>query len=384
MFILMISRGVPTRNEPQWGCFEKDQAEALVQFGHKVVVASVDCRFRLMPRKIGITQYHINGVYYYNSFFLPSAVTDIFGRKFSLTIKQKQFNKIFDKIVKEHGKPDIIYGQFFFNTYLGIPLSKEYHIPLVNIEHAARFNEEDIDSESLYQASEVYKHTAANIAVADSLRESLKRLFNVDTEVVHNVFGNEFFYIAIPRKKRPFTFVATGSLITRKGFDLLPKAFVKANLPKNQWQMNIIGEGQEHQNLQTAIDGSGLTDNIHLLGTKNKEQIAQLLNQSDVFILPSRNENFSVAVLEALACGVPVISSICGGIRECINDKNGLLFPVDDVDRLAEAIRYMFYHQSEYNHQAIANDCQARFSPQVIAQQLTDIFQQVLSARATN
>ena len=68
MYILMISRGIPTKEFPQWGCFEQDQAEALQKAGHKVVVVSVDSRFLLMYRKLGITYNYRNGIDYYNSF----------------------------------------------------------------------------------------------------------------------------------------------------------------------------------------------------------------------------------------------------------------------------------------------------------------------------
>ena len=68
MFIALISRGVPSKRDPQWGCFEKDQAEALVAVGHKVAVISVDSRFRLYWRKPGISHYRLNGIDYYDSF----------------------------------------------------------------------------------------------------------------------------------------------------------------------------------------------------------------------------------------------------------------------------------------------------------------------------
>ena len=74
MYILMISRGVPSAKDPQWGCFEQDQAEALQRNGHKVVVVSVDSRFRWHLRKIGITHRQKNGINYYNSFWLPGKV----------------------------------------------------------------------------------------------------------------------------------------------------------------------------------------------------------------------------------------------------------------------------------------------------------------------
>ena len=127
-----------------------------------------------------------------------------------------------------------------------------------------------------------------------------------------------------------------------------------------------------------------LQNNIHLVGIKTKEQIAEILKNSSIFLLPSRNENFSVAVLEALACGLPVIASICGGIRECINETNGLLFPVDDVEKLAQSILYAVQHIDKYDRKAIAEDCLARFSPEVIAEQLTQIFEETIKKTKNN
>ena len=68
MFILLISRGVPTKRDPQWGCFERDQANALRALGHKVVVVSVDTRFRLFYRKFGIKRTNLDGIDYFDCF----------------------------------------------------------------------------------------------------------------------------------------------------------------------------------------------------------------------------------------------------------------------------------------------------------------------------
>ena len=55
MYILLVSRGIPSTKDPQWGCFEFDQAQALKSLGHKVVILSVDERIRFYRRKLGIT-----------------------------------------------------------------------------------------------------------------------------------------------------------------------------------------------------------------------------------------------------------------------------------------------------------------------------------------
>ncbi len=384
MYILILARGIPSKRDPQWGCFEKDQAEALAALGHKVVVASVDSRFRLYYRKIGITTLSKNNVHYYNSFIIPGVITKLFGSTFNSRIKVWQLERIYNIVEKKWGKPDIIYGQFFFNSYIAIPLCKKHTIPLVTLEHAARFNEEVIDKLSLYQSQEVYKNTSANIAVSQSLRKALQKRFGIDCHVVYNVYGKEFYYVNTLRNTNVVTFVTTGSLITRKGFDLLPQAFAKLNLPKDKWQLTIIGEGKEHTQLQLQIDETDFHDNILLVGSKNKVEIAQMLNQSDIFVLPSRSETFGVVYIEAMACGLPVIATPCGGPEEFVTEKNGLLVPVDDIDELAKAIEHMFYHYQEYDRQAIADDCQARFSSEVIAKQLTEIFEDVVANYTPN
>ena len=71
MNILIIARGYPDKNDPQWGGFERDQAEALSSIGHNVVVASVDKRFRLYRRRLGISRRIDGKVVVYNSYYLP-------------------------------------------------------------------------------------------------------------------------------------------------------------------------------------------------------------------------------------------------------------------------------------------------------------------------
>lgn len=378
MRIFVISRGCPTPSDPTWGCFELDQAQALSQLGHEVVMLSVDTRTRLKWRKIGISEYTYGHVHAMDMFLLPYSYR-IIGWQLRQKITAALLLKLYDYACRKFGKPDILYSHYLFNTQLAVAVKRKYHVPLVGIEHWSALNIRPVPQWARTMVNATYPHVDKVIAVSESLKQSINECHKIpDISVVHNMVGKEF--TCVPAAPHPFTFVATGRLVYGKGFDLLPVAFskVKDCLP-DDWQMLIIGGGKERTGLQRQINLSGLQDHIRLLGQKTKAEIIPLLQHSDVFILPSRGENFSVAVLEALACGLPVISSVTGGIRECINSRNGLLFPVNDVDALADAIQTMYVNRTDYNHSAIANDCQARFSPEVIARQLTGIFQQVIA-----
>lgn len=381
MYILMISRGYPTVKEPQWGCFEQDQAEALQRYGHKVIVVSVDNRFLWRYRKIGVTKKVKDGVVYYNSFWAPrKLVSTLCGMDFSVRLTMIQLERMYKRIVHEHGKPDVIYGQFFFNTYLGIFLKKKYGIPLVGIEHAGRFNQDRLDPYTLKLATYAYNYVDAVIAVSETLKARLKYHFKKDAYVVHNLVSSVFENaIRKVSTSENFQFVSTGSLVYGKGFDILINAFAASGLVAKGIKILIIGDGVEKEKLQSQISSLHLDDNIILVGQKSKDEIVKILCDSHAFILPSRSENFSVAVLEALSVGLPVIATICGGIKECINEKNGILVPVEDTQALCAALKEMYLNYSKYDMNYIMTDYQNRFSSSVIAKQLTDIFETVVS-----
>lgn len=380
MFIVLISRGVPSKRDPQWGCFEKDQAEALAAIGHKVVVISVDGRCRMYWRKFGISHICLNGIDYYDCFLLPGVVTRrLLGKKVHFSIKRLQIKKLFNQVIKEYGRPDILYSHYLTNSYVALSLKKIYNLPLVAIEHWSQLNKETLSDYAAWLGESTYHDCNAVISVSESLKMRLSQHFQIDSAVVHNMVGTEFCESyskgSIDGKVR---FVSTGSLIYRKGYDLLISAFDRLKLPLDKWELVIVGEGEERVNLEQLIGQVGLRNNVHLLGRKGKTEISTILCNSDVFILPSRNENFSVAVLEALCKGLPVVASICGGIRECITVSNGLLFPVDDIDSLVEAIKEMYECHNRYDREKIATDARARFSPNVISSQLTNVFQKVI------
>lgn len=379
MYILMIARGIPSERHPQWGCFEKDQAEALAAIGHKVVVASVDTRFLWEWRKIGVTKYAQNSVVFYNSFIIPGAITGLLGQRFNLLVKQWQMQRIYKRITKEQGKPDVICGHFSFTTCNAIPIAIKKHIPIIGIEHNAIFNEDKLSPHTYFTSHYAYQHTQQIIAVSKNLQARIKYHLGKESVVVHNTVGKEF--LEAPCAEAPnklIKFVAVGNLIYRKGYDLLIQAFADLDIPKESWILNIIGDGEEEHTLQNQINSANLQNNIFLLGKRNKKEIVEFLTSSHIFMMPSRNENFSVAILEALACGLPIIASDCGGVQDCINDSNGIIFPIDNIEELKKAILNICNFDVHFDNQSIATQCKENFAPEVIAQKLINVFQQTI------
>jgi glycosyltransferase involved in cell wall biosynthesis len=136
-----------------------------------------------------------------------------------------------------------------------------------------------------------------------------------------------------------FGVVTTGSLIWRKGYEYALQAIrllVDRNVPV---QFTIIGDGPERQRLLYTIYDLGLQKHVHLLGRLSPTQVLHHLQQADTFLLTSLSEGISNAVLEAMACGLPVVTSDCGGMREAVSDGvEGFVVPMRDPSATAAAL----------------------------------------------
>ena len=94
------------------------------------------------------------------------------------------------------------------------------------------------------------------------------------------------------------------------------------------------------ENILYQIYDLGLTENVTFINGLSYEKVIDMVSNSTLFLLPSVEEGISNAVLEAMALGIPVISTDCGGMREVvINNNNGFLVPVREPNAMAEAIQ---------------------------------------------
>ena len=372
MNIVIIANGYPTCREPQYGCFEKDQAIALQKEGHKVSILYVDGRFRKYYRRIGITHLQENNIDIYGLYLFPTAFSLKMSCKLHYWLRTRMLDSVFSYMLKKQEKPDIIYAHFLYNIAYAVYLKEKYNIPLVGMEHWSGVNQSKLSSDIIYRGQIAYQGANRIIAVSNSLKEQIYNHFKRDATVIHNMVNEEFFQMPI----RKYT---NRDKLIYKGHDILIKALSEVAQYTLDWELRIVGGGSEEKNLQNLIKQLGLENNIKIIGRRNKQEIISLLYDSDIFILPSRSENFSVAVLEALSAGLPVVATTCGGIRECINEKNGVLVSVEDVSGLAKSILDISKNIELYDKQFIADECKRRFSPSVISKEITDVFREVIN-----
>jgi len=184
----------------------------------------------------------------------------------------------------------------------------------------------------------------AAFAVSERLRADLVRELRVSADrfnVLYNGVDIERFQRGRPQAQSSATshgllIGSVGRLAAVKNYALLLHAV--ARLPDaSSWRLILIGDGPERAALSQLAARLGLEDRVEFRG--HREDVPQLLQQLDVFVLPSLSEGMSNTVLEAMAAGLPVLASDVGGNPELIeSERSGVLFPSGDVTALTEQL----------------------------------------------
>lgn len=174
--------------------------------------------------------------------------------------------------------------------------------------------------------------------------------------------------------------VFLGQIGKRKGTLDLIRAFVQVAQACPEARLALGGDGEVAQ-YQEEVKRLGLESKVSFLGWVSGGEKDALLAQADVYCLPSYNEGFPMGVLEAMSAGIPVVSTIVGGIPDAIaNGEEGILIEPGDIDKLAESIIRLIKNR-DLNSQfsaAAKNKFEHSFSTDAVMPQLDDIYKNLL------
>ncbi|WP_347374707.1 N-acetyl-alpha-D-glucosaminyl L-malate synthase BshA [Aequorivita sp. Q41] len=216
------------------------------------------------------------------------------------------------------------------------------HIPMVTTLHGTDITL--VGNHPFYKPAVTFSINNSDVvtSVSKSLKDDTLHLFDIKKEI--HVVPN---FIDIPDKK-PFTDCQRDMMASKeeriithvsnlrevKRVKDVVEVFdrIQKKIPA---KLIIVGEGPEREACERLCSKKGIEEKVLFLGNSN--EIDKILCFTDLFILPSEKESFGLAALEAMACGVPVISSNAGGLPEVnINGVSGFLSDVGNVDEMAE------------------------------------------------
>lgn len=184
----------------------------------------------------------------------------------------------------------------------------------------------------------VWRNAAAVIANSQGLKElALKTDRNAKIDIIYNGVNIEDFSRRDNRESGDITILTVARLIKRKGIDDLIRAVPAIAKERQNIKLRIIGEGNMENELKSLAQKLEIAKYIEFLGYIPHNEISNYYSSSDIFVLPSKNEGMSNTVLEAMASGLPIITTDTGGTRELINE-NGIIIPSEDSGAISNAV----------------------------------------------
>jgi len=213
-----------------------------------------------------------------------------------------------------------------------------------------------------------------------------------DTIMIHNgVDTSRFRKGASKAMVRQMLGVAPGDLVVtvvarlepeKRHHDLL-RAFHDVREDLRNVHLLVVGGGSMAGVLAHEVRELGLEDHVTMTG--QREDVPDILNASDLFVLPSSREGAPMSVLEAMAAGVPVVASAVGGVPELVGDDAGITYPSGDVGALTSAMRECLRNTSRrvIMGDAAQERVAAQFSADRMVQHLQAVYAQVLATPRT-
>jgi len=188
----------------------------------------------------------------------------------------------------------------------------------------------------------VWRQSGAVVANSQGLAK-LARGFDDQVEIKIIPNGVETREFQLPKKREwglpRLLFV--GRLVYQKGLDILVQAL--GGLTSFPWELKLVGDGPHRPVLESMANDLGITDRIEFVGWLDREAVYNQYREANLFVFPSRHEGMPNAVLEAMACGLPVIATDIAGNAELVHpETTGLLVPPEDHLTLRNALNALF------------------------------------------
>ncbi|MBC6445490.1 MAG: glycosyltransferase [Alphaproteobacteria bacterium GM202ARS2] len=287
-------------------------------------------------------------------------------------------HQLFDRYCATYGTPHLFWLQSTNQnhpiTAATFQLSQRYNIPFFAIEHTDiyrlkkdRYANHTLSANALFLAT-VSAHMRAKL---DHLTPNPPPT-SPPLDILHNPVPEAFATPhPAPRKHDNFTFCNVGYLRQDKNQHLLIEAFAHFHARTPKSHLLLIGDGPNKQTLLQHIARHKMTNHVTLSGyVKDQAKLRQLMEQAHVFITATSHETFHLALVEALSCGLPCITTPYGIAPEVITNHNGIIIASPDSSLLYDSLCRVYDRYHHYDAPTIRKHALESFAPSRFASRL--------------
>jgi teichuronic acid biosynthesis glycosyltransferase TuaC len=283
--------------------------------------------------------------------------------------------------------PDIIFSFFLYpEGYAALKIGKPLGVPVVARSMGSDINRIG-DPISALHTRTVLREADFLVTVSDDLRRKAMAMGATQERIrtIVNGCDQSIFHVRdrLPARQvlqidsASEVVVYVGRMDLRKGLRELIEAATAIHPQRPDLHVYLVGEGPDRKHIQSLIDAKNADEYVHVPPGCRFDEVAVWMAAADVVTLPSYMEGCPNVILEALACGRPVVATNVGGIPEIMSDECGLLVPPRDSMALAEGLTSVL--DRTWNSVAISSQWGRSWND--VAVELRDIFKSLVSAR---
>jgi len=289
--------------------------------------------------------------------------------------------------IKENGLPEIVHVHVPMKAgILALWMKKKYGINYIVTEHWAIYNNDAPDAFSkrsfLFRqmTKKILRQCSVFTPVSQNLGEAIQQMVvDIPFTVVPNTTDTNFFnYTAKPSDNDDvFTFLHVSTLKHQKNPEAILRVYKQFYSLYPNSKLVITGHANNGL-LQYASSLNIPQQNLEFTGLVSYTDVAEIMKKSDAFVMFSRYENLPCVIIEALCCGLPVISTDVGGISEVINETNGVLIYTQDEIELLKAFTGLYNSYQMYSRSRIAREASSKFSYYSVGEAVTIVYDRVI------
>lgn len=377
MRVLVVPKWYPWPDRPVFGIFCREHARAIAR-EHDVIVLASDA-----VRNPGFTAFELADsveeglrtvrLTYRRPFFRPAAMFfQLFGMLVALS-----------RLRREGWRPEIVHAHVYSAGLPALVLSRLYRAKLVISEHYTGFQRGLITGYERAIARLAFRFADLVAPVSEDLAAQIQTIEpRARIQPVDNVVDTDVFHPASGRHRRaldeaePARLLTVAALSAKKGHGDLFEALAQL-LRKRPVILDLVGDGERRAELEHQARRLGLSDAVRFRGELPKEEVAAIMRESDVFVLPSRFENLPCVLIEAMASGLPAVATDVGGVKELATGDGLLLCPPQDAAALADAIDTALARRAEIDPAELAARARRRFGYDTISNTWSEIYERL-------
>jgi glycosyltransferase involved in cell wall biosynthesis len=401
MRVLAVPSWFPSQEAPLFGIFFAEQTELLAKHApsSEVHVFAVPRRTLEIPFKRPLAAARVLGKWWqvpkhavrteagnYTVHAFESLTWSERVAHGGLVYEARRMLDVAREIEKSRGPFDVVHAHVTHPAgFVAERLARWLDVPLVVTEQMSPFPFDDMYDGNGRPRPDVMSAIEAATrvtAVSRAHARSIEKFTDRSIDVFSNFIDETRFAPGVRKPSSPYEFLSVGHLTEQKGFDVLLRA-MRILLDRGlATRLTIVGKGLIERELKALATELQLDEHVTWAGAPDRSTMPDVYRRADAFVLASRHESFGIVVIEALASGLPVVATECGGPEETVTPECGALVAPEDPVALADAMAGLMNRQ--FDPGEIRRYFESKYSAASAIPRLVQLYREAIEEHAAD